>query len=364
MSKHKNKKKSQNTENKEKTEDINSTEISNSDDLPMSEEELIREQIKQTVKNHLGYSGKMLSGSKTLYSVYHPFDLTIFNGNIFSNTTNEKLWYGDVNITKDIKKIINCAKELQDDLVILYESDGRFDREPNPNFDNCLLTVLRTGELSINPKQTHISIEKNGIFNKPSKRKITAKRGYETNRKEDAFIAIPHKWNAKEDFLKNLQQAWISYFDQELTDVTNFSIDDFLISFQHEIDLDRYYFNSEKPRINRKKFVYLKKEIPPKTELGRLLRLFLSYKDYELSRQSENFLYEIFPLFIQSGTTAIVSDLLEIYYFYRWVQRNICGVVLSSYPMSGNNEWIKTDYIYVNKGNPNLKRYLLLRNIQ
>lgn len=79
------------------------------------------------------YMGRMISGSKSGYSRKYPDHLVLFNANIFSEDGN-KVWFGDLDLTLDSKKLIDIHLELDVNLYVLREMDGRFDNEKNPNF--------------------------------------------------------------------------------------------------------------------------------------------------------------------------------------------------------------------------------------
>jgi hypothetical protein len=51
-----------------------------------------------------------------------------FNSNIFV-LGEGKIWYGDIDVTKERDKLENIAKEIGKDLYILREMDGRFGNE-------------------------------------------------------------------------------------------------------------------------------------------------------------------------------------------------------------------------------------------
>lgn len=57
-----------------------------------------------------------------------PENEVYFNANIFV-LGEGKIWYGDLDVTKDMDRLENIAKELGKDLYILREMDGRFGNE-------------------------------------------------------------------------------------------------------------------------------------------------------------------------------------------------------------------------------------------
>ena len=94
-----------------------------------------RQEIFQIIEREIGFSGRMISGSKTLYNNQHPDNIVVFNANIFIDGLNPpKIWYGDIDITKENTKLYLIAKEIGANIYILREHDGRFDKENNPDF--------------------------------------------------------------------------------------------------------------------------------------------------------------------------------------------------------------------------------------
>ena len=70
----------------------------------------------------------MISHSKSGYRDKFPENEVYFNANIFV-LGEGKIWYGDLDVTKDMDRLENIAKELGKDLYILREMDGRFGNE-------------------------------------------------------------------------------------------------------------------------------------------------------------------------------------------------------------------------------------------
>lgn len=65
----------------------------------------------------LGYQGRMLYRSKSMKK-----PTTIFNANIY-NSKAEKIWYGDLEIERDRKALVELSKR-EGAIYILWESDG------------------------------------------------------------------------------------------------------------------------------------------------------------------------------------------------------------------------------------------------
>jgi hypothetical protein len=73
-------------------------------------------------------SGRMISNSKSGYRQRNPDNEVYFNANIFA-LGEGKVWWGDLDLTKDretLEKIsVSCGKKL----YVLRELDGRFENE-------------------------------------------------------------------------------------------------------------------------------------------------------------------------------------------------------------------------------------------
>lgn len=85
------------------------------------------------------YSGRLLSGSKSDYTRRNPNNLVVFNANVIVD--GQKVWYGDLDITKETKKLQKIANALQKSLYILREMDGRFDNENSPKLDRAVAVI-------------------------------------------------------------------------------------------------------------------------------------------------------------------------------------------------------------------------------
>lgn len=85
----------------------------------------------------------MISGSKSGYRNIYPHNLVLFNANICileKGSNGKKVWWGDIDITKKRNELRSIAVELDVDIYILSEMDGRFENEKSPvmkNFVYC-----------------------------------------------------------------------------------------------------------------------------------------------------------------------------------------------------------------------------------
>ena len=92
-------------------------------------EQYNRDILDLFAKNGL-HAGRMVGGSKSGYIDKHPDHFVIFNANVVSKLG--KVWWGDLDLTKDGKKLKAIAQEMSDVLYVLRELDGRFDKEGDP----------------------------------------------------------------------------------------------------------------------------------------------------------------------------------------------------------------------------------------
>jgi hypothetical protein len=67
----------------------------------------------------------MLSGSKQAYSKKHPDSVVFFNANIY-DSEGEKLWYGDIDLTKDGKKLNQIVNKIGEKIYVTREQPWRF----------------------------------------------------------------------------------------------------------------------------------------------------------------------------------------------------------------------------------------------
>ena len=90
------------------------------------------------IEDILGPIGRLISGSKSSYCLAHPDNLVLFNANIC--TDNGKVWFGDLDITKDADKLKEAAEALNCRLYVLYEGDARFSNEDKPLLEKAVVT--------------------------------------------------------------------------------------------------------------------------------------------------------------------------------------------------------------------------------
>ena len=84
--------------------------------------------IMQTFLDNGLNCARLIGYSKSRYRSDHPNDEVYFNANIFTEK-HGKVWWGDLNLTSDRKLLEKVACELNEDLYMIREHDGRFNNE-------------------------------------------------------------------------------------------------------------------------------------------------------------------------------------------------------------------------------------------
>jgi len=110
---------------------------------------------EQKAQSIIGPLGAIISHSKSGYRERHPENLSIFNANVC--TANEKIWWGDLDVTLSQTFISDLAFILNEDLYVLYEMDGRFENEEKPRIERYAVKFFYDGgcELSKSLSETY-----------------------------------------------------------------------------------------------------------------------------------------------------------------------------------------------------------------
>lgn len=82
--------------------------------------------LEQLIIKHLGFPGKMISMSKSTYREAHPNNIVYFNACIF-NKDLKQIWWGDIDITKNKKKLQKIAEESKELFYVTPEHPFRSD---------------------------------------------------------------------------------------------------------------------------------------------------------------------------------------------------------------------------------------------
>jgi hypothetical protein len=102
---------------------------------------------EQKAQSIIGPLGAIISHSKSGYRERHPENLSIFNANIC--TKDEKIWWGDLDVTLKQTFIADLAFILSEDLYVLYEMDGRFENEGEPKVDRYAVKFFYDGGVEL-----------------------------------------------------------------------------------------------------------------------------------------------------------------------------------------------------------------------
>ena len=102
----------------------------------------------------LGMCGKMISLSKSGYKQRNPRNLAIFNANVC--TQNEKIWFGDLDVTLSKNSLIQLAQKLNENIYVLYEMDCIFDNDESPLISRHVVRFTTAGELLLGNHYTFL----------------------------------------------------------------------------------------------------------------------------------------------------------------------------------------------------------------
>jgi hypothetical protein len=83
-------------------------------------------------------------GSKSGYRMANPGNEFVPNANVFCRKGG-KIWWGDLDLTRDRPKLEAVARKLRMRLFVLYESDGRFENASLQHSKVVQLAIWRTG---------------------------------------------------------------------------------------------------------------------------------------------------------------------------------------------------------------------------
>ena len=86
--------------------------------------------------NKFHHPGRMLSGGKIAPKGH----VCVWNANIFT-AKNGKIWFGDLDLTRDAEDLFALSKGLGVRLHILKEMDGRFTHKQDPVWSRAVAIV-------------------------------------------------------------------------------------------------------------------------------------------------------------------------------------------------------------------------------
>lgn len=84
--------------------------------------------VKQSLKDNSFVNGRMISYSKSAYRELNPKSVCYFNANIVT-ARDGKVWYGDLDLTKDALALKVVAEQTGQTIYVLKELDCRFEDE-------------------------------------------------------------------------------------------------------------------------------------------------------------------------------------------------------------------------------------------
>lgn len=108
-----------------------------------TELKILKMETKQILRKENFITGRMLSYSKSEYREANPTSVVYFNANIVT-VTEGKIWYGDLDLTKDAETLKRAAIEIGEPLFILKEMDCRFEDEGKPTSEMLKKAVWDT----------------------------------------------------------------------------------------------------------------------------------------------------------------------------------------------------------------------------
>lgn len=101
-----------------------------------------RTKLTETIEMYLGYSGRSVGGSKTMYREENPNSIVYFNACIFDELLAE-VWWGDIDVTKDMPILETIAKISKQPFYVTPEHPYRAD------FDKVTYELLKNDKLVI-----------------------------------------------------------------------------------------------------------------------------------------------------------------------------------------------------------------------
>lgn len=113
------------------------------------------EKLKELLLAHLGYAGKIISGSKSGYSNRNPNNLPVFNSNLCTDKKPYKAWHGDIDITISRNTLREIAIEANQNIYVLREMDARFGNEQDPKLDRFVYCAKSDGTEQLGEFETN-----------------------------------------------------------------------------------------------------------------------------------------------------------------------------------------------------------------
>ena len=106
---------------------------------------MIHNNYTDIIIEKVGRLDNLISCSRSGFVRNHPKHLAVFNANIIIN--GEKVWYGDLDLSISKDNLQSVAKQENVDLYVLFESDGRFDKEDEPYMERPVAIYHKDGTI-------------------------------------------------------------------------------------------------------------------------------------------------------------------------------------------------------------------------
>jgi len=94
---------------------------------------------KDIAQSILGTSGRSISGCPTLYREAHPAHIIMYN--IILCTENEKLWFGDIDVTRELILLRKVSNEVKQDIYMMKYFRPRAFYDSRPDLTGYLLRI-------------------------------------------------------------------------------------------------------------------------------------------------------------------------------------------------------------------------------
>ena len=125
----------------------------------------MKEHLYKIAEEHLGFSGKMISFSKSGYVRKNPDNLVVFNSNVC--TDEGRIWHGDIDVTLSYDSLSDLARETGKTVYVLMEMDGRFENEETPLLKKAIVQFPPEGGHNLTSSLSYY--EKFNLKNKQTK---------------------------------------------------------------------------------------------------------------------------------------------------------------------------------------------------
>ena len=102
------------------------------------------------IENKLGDRGSILTVYKVKYRKTHPDNLIIFNSSIIVN--DEKIWYGDIDLTESKDSLIELSKTINNNIYVLFGPDKRLHNENILDINNFVMVYSPDGTYKLNQR--------------------------------------------------------------------------------------------------------------------------------------------------------------------------------------------------------------------